>query len=192
MNQFINQPVVDWAKQSLPQSVEVKLRYKSLSSTIIVVFAYVVLAVGLLWLPVAVFYGAVANFITKGWSAEVSGSFVCSGGLFLVLGGLSASSLFLPWMQRKKLVKFFHAEGVETRGGQKYRWENLYYLNYKKTNIGTRRNKAARATVSTMFLGVENITVELVFENGTAVVPPLISNQPQILGILKMMPVERR
>jgi hypothetical protein len=42
-----------------------------------------------------------------------------------------------------------------------------------------RGNLAASAAQSALLAGVQKVTVELVFKNGAAVVPPLIANQPE-------------
>jgi hypothetical protein len=38
--------------------------------------------------------------------------------------------------------------------------------------------------------GTERIEIELVFENGTALIPPLIENQTEILKIFRTIPSE--
>ncbi len=83
------------------------------------------------------------------------------------------------------------ADGVETRSGQKYQWGRLYYLDYKNVNLA-RGNLAVAATQAAMFAGAQQVTVELIFEAGKAVIPPLTANQPQLLGLLETMPVQRR
>ena len=76
--------------------------------------------------------------------------------------------------------------------GQQYHWENLYFLNYKKVSTRVRGNLTATAAQSAVLAGAEKITVEMTFANGTVIVPPLINNQPKILGLLETMPVQRR
>jgi len=192
MNQFINQPVVNWAKQNLQKNVRVEPRFNSLFSKIFVGFGYSILGVSLLWLPCMFLYGAIRNFITKGWSEMVTGGLLGSGILFLILGRLFVAVIYLPLRTRRKIVKLLSADSVETRGGQQYRWENLYFLNYKKVSTRVRGNLTATAAQSAVLAGAEKITVEMTFANGTVIVPPLINNQPKILGLLETMPVQRR
>jgi hypothetical protein len=51
---------------------------------------------------------------------------------------------------------------------------------------------AASATQVAIMAGVEKVTVNMVFAGGKAVIPPLIIDQPQILGLLNSIPVQRR
>ena len=51
---------------------------------------------------------------------------------------------------------------------------------------------ASSAAQAAVYAGHEKVQVNMVFANGTAVVPPLIVDQAQVLGLLSSMPVERR
>lgn len=89
-------------------------------------------------------------------------------------------------MTRKKFAKFLDWEGVTTRNGQKYRWEKLYYLDYKNVRVKGDLTQAA------LMAGSKKVTVELVFETGKAIIPPLTTNQSEVLGLLESVPVQRR
>ncbi|HEY0427149.1 MAG TPA: hypothetical protein VGC76_05010 [Pyrinomonadaceae bacterium] len=193
MNQFINQPVVNWARQNLPQAVEVKLKGNSLFARILLGFCFAFLALIFLGIPLLFFYSAITAFLANGWSQKVSGG-LFGGTIFLVIFGLFALVIFfLLKFTRRKFAKFISSAGVETRGGQKYGWEKLHFLNYKKVNTKINSHQLAISMVRAAILaGVEKVTVEMVFENGTAVVPPLLENQPEILALLNSMPVQRR
>lgn len=187
-----NQQVTEWAQKNLSKPVEVQLRYKLMFSKILVVFGYVVLAVALLWLPCVFLFGAAYNFLTKGWSDTVAGGLVFGIVLTVFLGGLFLAVVFLPLLTRRKIAATLSAEGVETRGGQKYAWQDLNFLEYKKENTRVHGNLAASLTKAALFAGVKKVSVELVFANGKAVIPPLISNQPEILGLLETIPAPWR
>ena len=79
-------------------------------------------------IPAILLISAATKFVAHGWSAEVSkplrlGLFFLAG-----FGGLALFLFFYVLTLRRKLVRFLSADGVTTRGGHKYRWENLQYL----------------------------------------------------------------
>jgi len=187
-----NQQVVEWARRNLAKPAEIELRYNSVVSKIFAGFGYALLAVCLLWLPGFVLINAVSGLITKGWSDTVSGGLVFGLISLVILGGLFLAIVLLPVATRRKIAATLSVEGVETRSGQKYAWENLYFLNYKKVNTRVRGNLAASIAQAAVFAGVEKVTVELVFANGKAIIPPLISNQPEILALFETIPAQRR
>jgi hypothetical protein len=128
------------------------------------------------------------------------------GGTFtlLVLVGLVGVLLLIGKLTRRSFVKYISPNGVQTRSGRQYNWPDLYYLDYKKVH-NTRvsvggfgvaghliSSVAVNAAQAAMFAGHEKVAVEMVFANGKALVPPLIVNQQEILGLLSTMPVERR
>ena len=185
--QNVNQPVVNWAKQNLQKNVGVQLRYQSTAGKIFVGLLCALLAVVFF----AIFAGIIGNAISEaannGWSDQMTRRFSCIGVLLVIFAAVLSATVFSLRSLRGKFVKTFNAEVVETRGGQKYEWKNLCFLNYKQVHVA-RRN----AVQSAMFAGVRRVTVELIFESGKAIVPPLIVNQAEILGLLETMPVQRR
>lgn len=192
MNQFINQPVVNWARQNLPQAVEVKLKGNSLFARILLGFCFAFLGLIFLGIPLVFFYSALTAFLADGWSQKVSGGLL-GGTIFLGLFGLFTLGIFFFLkFTRRKLAKFISSAGVETRGGEKFGWETLHFLNYKKVHTQVPGQIGASAVRAAMFAGIEKVTVEMVFENGKAVVPPLLQNQPEILALLNSMPVQRQ
>jgi hypothetical protein len=63
MDQFVNQPVVAWAHQSVPQPLEVKLKqYKVLMGICFTFLGLIFLAI-----PLVIFFGALASLVLKGW-----------------------------------------------------------------------------------------------------------------------------
>lgn len=193
MNQFINQPVVNWARQNLPQAVEVKLKENSLVYKVILGFCFAFLALVFLGIPLLFYISAITNFLDQGWNKKVSGA-LTSGTVFLAIYAIVFLAIFfLIRFTRRKFAKVLNSEGVETRSGQRLNWEKLYFLNYKKVSTKvSNRNVALNAVNAAIQAGVEKVTVEMVFENGTAIVPPLIQHQPEILALLNSMPVQRR
>ena len=192
MNSFINQPVVNWARHTLLQAVEVELKGKSLAYKIFYVFSFAVLALIFLGIPLLFYISAISSFINDGWNNKVSSGLI-SGTVFLGMFGTIVFIIFLiTKFTRRNFAKFISANGVETRKGQKFYWAKLHYLDYKKVNTQIPGNLIASTVRAAMFSGVEKVTVVMIFENGKAVVPPLIENQPQILALLGSIPVQRR
>ena len=136
-------------------------------------------------IPAILFIDAAAKFVAHGWGAEVSkplwlGIFFLAG-----FGGLAVFLFFYVRALRRKLVRFLSADGVTTRGGKKYRWENLQYLDYVTVRWKVSRNNVLlQAIINLLFAGVERVKIEMVFTDGTATLAPLIENQREILALL--------
>jgi|SRR5450432_2036222 len=186
MTEFNNQPVVNWARQTLVNRVEVQLRYSSPVAKVVLGLAIAFLALVFFGLPIALAVGAIFKAVNEGWSDAIPGYLGCSGGMFIIFAALFSAIIFLPRMTRKKFAKFLDCEGVTTRDGQKYRWEKLSYLNYKNVRVKGNLTRAA------LIAGSKKVTVELVFETGKAIIPPLTTNQLELLGLLESVPVQRR
>jgi len=193
MNQYFGHPVVNWANQNLQSPVEIKLKGDSIGYKILLGFCFAFLALVFLGIPLLFYISAITTFLDKGWNGKVSGALV-GGTVFLVVAVMIFLALFfLLIFTRRKFAKVLSWQGVETRGGQKLSWEKLHFLNYKQvvTQIHG-RSIAANVAQAAMLAGVEKVTVEMVFENGKAVVPPLIEHQSEILALLNSMPAEWR
>jgi hypothetical protein len=79
---------------------------------------------------------------------------------------------------------------VETRGGQRHRWETLQYISYRKERMGG--SPIAALVLALMFRGQEKLSVRLTFQTGKAVVTPQMHNINELLGLFETIPVERR
>ena len=128
--QNLNQAAAEWARRNLAREIEIKLRGNSWAARIVVALAMLFLGVIFFGIPAILFFDAAAKFVAHGWSAEVSkplrlGIFFLAG-----FGGLAVFLFFYVRTLRRKLVRFLSADGVTTRGGEKYRWEKLQYLDY--------------------------------------------------------------
>ena len=195
--QFSNQEAAEWARHNLARAIEIELLENSLSARIAVALAMNFLGLIFFGIPAILFINAAAQFVAKGWSAEVSKPLQL-GIFFLVgFGGLAVFLFAYVRRLRRKLVRFLSADGVTTRGGEKYRWENLQYLDYVTVDrnfvTGYRFYQVLlRALSRYIFAGVENLKIEMVFTNGTATLAPLIENQRVMLDILDTIPVRRK
>ena len=190
--QYLNQAAAEWARRNLAREIEIKLRGNSLSARIVVALGMNFLVLIFFGIPAILFFNAAANFVAHGWSAEVSkplrlGIFFLAG-----FGGLAVFLFFYVRALRRKLVRLLSADGVTTRGGEKYRWENLQHLNYVRFYREMSRNVLLRALSNIIFAGVENLKIEMVFTNGTATLAPLIENQREMLDLMDTIPVQRK
>ena len=171
MNQFYNQPVVNWAKQNLVQSVEIKQRFASSGARILI---YALLFI----IPVLIVAGFV--FLKLQGKSEASwwGVFLCGGVLMIP----PAVIILLGALTRQKLVKSLDADGVRSSMGRRFLWQNFYYVDHvsKHSHFGGVRRV------------VKDNQLELVFADGKAIIPPLIENREQIWNLINSMPAQVR
>jgi hypothetical protein len=200
MDQFINQPVLNWAQQYLPQPVEVKVKdHKILLAVCFAILGLIFGGIALLF-----YVTAISTLVKSGWSQQVAAPLIGGTFMLFVLVAIVGGLLLLGKLTRRNFAKCMSANGVQTRSGRTYDWSNLHYLDYKKVHHARGSLRGAglagrvvsgavtSAAQAAIFAGHEKVTVEMVFANGKAVVPPLIHNQPEILGLLNSMPVQRR
>ena len=171
MNQFHNQPVVDWAKQNLPQSVEIKQRFAS-SGARILIYAL------LFSIPVLIVAGFVFLKLQGKQRSNWWGVFLCGGVLMIP----AIVIILLGALTRQKLVKSLDADGVKSSMGRRFLWQNFYYVDHvsKHSNFGGVRRVA------------KDNQLELVFADGKAIIPPLIENREQIWNLINSMPAQVR
>jgi hypothetical protein len=169
--QFMNQPVVNWAKQNLPQLIEIKQRFAS-RATRILVYAL------LFSIPVLIVAGMVFLKLSGGTEAKWWGVFLCGGVLMIP----PAVIILLGALTRQKLVKSLDADGVKSSMGRRFLWKNLYYVDHvsKHSRVGGVRRV------------VKDNQLELVFADGKAIIPPLIENREQIWNLINSMPAQNK
>lgn len=192
--QYLNQAAAEWARDNLARAVEIELRESSWPARIIVALAMLFLGVIFFGIPAILLFNAAAKFVAQGWGAEVSkplrmGIFFLAG-----FGGLAVFLFFYVRALRRKLVRFLSADGVTTRGGKKYRWENLQYLDYVPVywKLSRRDNVLFQELIKLIFAGVKKLKIEMVFTDGTATLAPLIENQQEMLDLMDTIPVRRK
>ena len=190
--QYLNQAAAEWARRNLAREIVIELRGNSVSARIVVALAMNFLVLIFFGIPAILFFNAAAKYFAHGWGAEVSKS-LRMGMFFLAgFGGLALFLFFYVLSLRRKLVRLLSADGVTTRGGKTYRWEDLHRLNYVRFYREMSRNVLLRAVSKFIFASVENLKIEMVFTNGTATLAPLIENQGEILDLMDTVPVRRR
>jgi hypothetical protein len=190
--QNLNQAAAEWARRNLAREIEIKLRGNSWPTRIVVALAMLFLSVIFFGIPAILFFDAAAKFVADGWSAEVSKPLLL--GIFFLAGfeGLAVFVFFYVRGLRRKLVRVLSADGVTTRGGKKYRWENLQHLNYVRFYREMSRNVLLRAVSKFIFAGIETLKIEMVFTSGTAMLAPLVENQREMLDLMDTIPVQHK
>jgi hypothetical protein len=191
--QYLNQAAAEWARRHLAREIEIELRENSWPARVVVALAMLFLGVIFFGIPAILLLNAAAKFVAHGWGAEVSkplrlGIFFLAG-----FGGLAVFLFFYVRALRRRLVRFLSADGVTTRGGKKYRWENLQCLDYVPVQWKVRRNNfLLRAIVNLIFAGAKRVKIEMVFTDGTATLAPLIEAQREKLDLMDTIPVRRK
>ncbi len=170
MNQFYNQPVVNWAKQTFAQPVEIKLRFGSRGARTLVYLL-------LLSVPLLI----VAGFIflklqDKTGELKWSGVMLCGGVMLLP----PAVIVLLGVLTQQKFVKSLDVAGVKSSLGKRFLWENLYYVDH--VSKITRVAGVSRKT--------EDNQLELVFADGKAIIPPLIYDREGIWELINSAPTQ--
>jgi hypothetical protein len=190
---YLNQAAAEWARRNLAREVEVKLRENSRLAWVVVALAMLFLGVIFFGIPAILLYNAAAKFAAHGWGAEVS-KLLRLGIFFLAgFGGLTLFLFFYVRASRRRLVRFLSADGVTTRGGEKYPWENLQYLDYVTVRWKVGRSDALfRQIINFIFADVERVKVEMVFTDGTATLAPLIEDQRGTLALVNTIPARRK
>src|SRR5215218_3555246 len=152
--EYHNGPVAAWAKQNVRGSVDVKPIFSSLAGTI---FAHLLL------------FSVPAAFIALGLFELALGSSdrsitlapIAVGILMLIpAGGIALLGSYV----RRGLAKSLDAEDVTNRVGRKFRWAKLYYIDHV-----TKHYRAGRVGRR-----IKDNQLELVFEGGKVIIPPLI------------------
>lgn len=191
MNNFTNQPASNWAKQHLLKQVEVKT---GMSQSI----AWLAVLILLVVLPILV--GLVAMIA---W-ARIGIVGIIFGAAMLFMFGL----IFLvTFFSAKKNVTVFNANGVVTKNNKEFRWENLYYVNYKSQNqvhgVHGQGLLPMLLSMLTIYLIRAAMTagkprakafqgIELVFADGKAFVPSNLKNFDEVWDLVEKIPAQPR
>lgn len=196
VEQYLNQPAAEWARRNLAREIEIELRGNSWQARVVVALAMNFLGLIFFGIPAILLFDAAAQYVAHGWGAEVSQS-LWPGIFFLAgFGGIAVFLFSYVRGVRRRLVRPLSADGVTTRGGKQYRWENLQYLDYVTIHRNfVRGNRVYHVLLGAlsrlMFAGVENLKIEMVFTDGTATLAPLIENQREVLDIMGTIPARR-
>ena len=173
MNEFYNQPAVNWAKQNLSKPVGIKLRFSSRWGKI---FANLLI----FSVPLTFFITGVVLKLKGGVDPVSSDGALAFGFILLIPTGIIAG---IGVYMQKKFAKSLDTDGVKTSFGRKFNWGKLYCVDHVSKIID-------RGRVSDRV--IKDNQLELVFENGKVIIPPLIHDREQIWNLINSMPVQVR
>ena len=170
--EYYNQPVADWARQNIRGRVVVRTLFSSRAGMILtysLVFC----------VPAAFFaFGLVA------FAVGVRDPYVVQGPLFIGLLLLIPSGVIalLGAYVRRGFAKSLDAEGVSGSFGQRFLWMKLYYVDHVTKHI-----RAGGVSHR-----IKDNQLELVFEGGKLIIPPLIHDRAEIWDMINRMPADVR
>ncbi len=171
-DRFYNGTVADWARQNISGRVEIRPLF---SSRVGMIFAY-----SLLFCAPGAFLALGLVMLLLGARAKDGvGAFFFFGFLMLIPCGLIA---LVAAYVRRGFAKSLDAEGVSGSFGQRFPWGRLYYVDHVSkyyVSGGVRRR-------------IKDNQLELVFEGGKLIIPPLIHDRGHVWALVNSMPVEVR
>ena len=169
---YYNGPVVDWARQNISGRVQVRPLFGSRAG--------VILTYALTFCVPGAFFalGLVA------FALGVRDPYVVKGPLFIGLLMLIPCGLIalLGAYVRRGFAKSLHAEGVRGAFGQRFPWGKLRYVDHV-----TKHDRAGGVSRR-----VKDNQLELVFEGGKLVIPPMIHGRAEVWALVNGMPAEVR
>lgn len=169
---FDNGPAANWARHNLQTPVEIKPLFGSRAGK---VFTYLLLFI----VPLAFFAtGVAAKLAGVRDQNAANGAFVC-GLVLLVPFGLIA---LLGRLTRRGFPQSLDAEGVNASGGRKFYWGKLCYVDHVSKYFST-PGAGHR---------IKDNQLELVFESGKVIIPPLIQERERVWALVNSIPVQVR
>ena len=169
---YYNLPVADWARQNIRRRVEVRPLFSSRAGSI---FAHALLF-------------------------SVPGAFIALGLLLFALGARAkdgvAALLFFGFLMlipcgvialvgayvRRGFARSLDAEGARGAFGQNFHWGELYYVDHVTKHF--RAGGVSRR--------IKDNQLELVFEGGRLIIPPMIHGRAEVWALVNSMPAEVR
>jgi len=170
--EYYNRPVAEWARQNIRGRVEVRRLFSSMLG---VIFTYTLL----FCVPGAFFLlGVLAFALGARDRATVVGPMVFAFIMLIPCGGIALLGAYV----RRGLAKSLDAEGVNGAMGRKFPWGKLYYVDHV-----TKHYRAGRVSGR-----VKDNQLELVFEGGKVIIPPLIHDRAKMWELINSMPADVR
>lgn len=169
---YYNGPVADWARRNITGRVEVTPRFSSRLGRI---FAYALLFCA----PGAFIALGLILFALGARAKDGTGALLFYGFLMLIPCGLI---VLVGAYVRRGFAKSLDAEGSRGAFGQSFPWGKLHHVDHVMKVVirgGVRRP-------------VKDNQLELVFEGGKLVIPPMIHGRAEVWALINSMPVEVR
>jgi hypothetical protein len=170
--EYYNRPVAEWARRNIMERVEVRPLFSSKIGRI--------LTYGLLFSIPAAFFalGVVALALGAKDPSTRYGPFVFAFLLLIPCGVIALLGAYV----RRGFARSLDAEGVSGALGTKYPWGKLHYIDHVTKHV-----RAGRVSHR-----VKDNQLELVFEGGKAIIPPLIHGRAELWALINSMPAEVR
>jgi hypothetical protein len=170
--EYNNQPVVDWARQNIRGRVKVTTRF---SSKVGIILTYSLL----FCVPGAFFaVGIIAIVLGVKDRNSVYAAFFFGVVLMIPSGMIALLGAYV----RRGFATSLDAEGVNATLGRKLAWGKLYYVDHV-----TKHFRAGRTSHK-----INDNQLELVFEGGKLIIPPLIHDRAKVWDLINAMPAEVR
>ena len=169
---YDNRPVADWARNNIRGRVEVRPRFSSRLGRI---FVYALLFCA----PGAFIALGLLLFALGARAKDGAGALLFFGFLMLIPCGVMA---LVGAYVRRGFAKSLDAEGASGSFGQRFTWGKLYYVDHV--------TKVVRAGGVTR--RIKDNQLELVFEGGKLIIPPLIHERAAVWQLVNSMPAEVR
>ena len=168
---YYNRSVADWARQNVGGRVEVRPLF---SSRLGMIFTYVLL----FCVPGAFFALGLLLLALGAKGKDGVGAFFFGSLTLIPCGVIALAAAYV----RRGFAKSLDAAGVSGSFGQRFPWAKLYYVDHV--------TKVFRAGGVTR--RVKDNQLELVFEGGRLVIPPMIRDRAAVWELINRMPAEVR
>jgi hypothetical protein len=170
--EYYNGPAVEWARRNLATPLKIRLLFSSRAGQI---FVYALLFSA----PGAFFALGLVRFALGARDrATILGPFFFALLISIPCGIIALLGAYV----RRGLVKSLDAEGVSGAIGQRFPWEKLYYVDHVATYV-----RAGR-----VYRRIKDNQLELVFEGGKLIIPPLIHDRGRVWELINSMPAQVR
>jgi hypothetical protein len=170
--EYYNLPVADWARQNIRGRVEVRTLFGSRVGRI--------LTYALLFsVPGAFIALGLILFALGARAKDGVGALIFFGFLMLIPCGMIA---LLSAYVRRGFAKSLDAEGVSGAFGQRFPWGKLYYVDHVTKHF----------RVGGVSRRIKDNQLELVFEGGKLIIPPMIHGRAEVWALVNSMPAQVR
>jgi hypothetical protein len=169
---YYNRAVADWARQNIRGRVEVRPLFSSRAGKI---FVYALL----FSIPAAFFaLGVLAFALGASDRSTVLGPFVFAFLISIPCGVIALLGAYV----RRGFARSLDPDGVSGSLGLRFHWGKLYYVDHVTKHV--RAGGVSRR--------VKDNQLELVFEGGKAIIPPMIHDRAAVWSLINSMPAEGR
>ncbi|HEX8720432.1 MAG TPA: hypothetical protein VF736_07370 [Pyrinomonadaceae bacterium] len=170
--EYYNGPTVEWARRNLATPLKIRLLFSSRAGQI---FVYALL----FSIPGAFLALGLVMFALGAKAKDGVGALFFFGFLISIPCGVI---VLLGAYVRRGFAMTLDAEGASGSFGQRFPWGKLYYVDHvtKYTRVGRVSRK------------VKDNQLELVFEGGKLIVPPMIHDRGRVWALINSMPAQVR